>query len=119
MSAADGTAVKPAKKGNRRLIGLVAAGGVLLALIVAAGWYFFGPSSTVLDAGAAQKGVEDILTKSFGVDKSKLTDVSCPSGKKVSEGNSFDCTVKIDGQEKKVKITIINDDADYTVGRPQ
>ncbi|WP_068271914.1 DUF4333 domain-containing protein [Aldersonia kunmingensis] len=89
--------------------------GVLVVIIgVVAGVFFAG--GTTLDQEAAQIGVAQILTNSYGLEN--VTDVSCPSGQQVKENDSFICTVLIDGESRDVAVTFVDDDGTYEVGRP-
>jgi hypothetical protein len=45
--------------------------------------------------------------------------VTCPSGKRVEVGNTFDCTVQIGEDPKTVSITVTSEKGDYQVGTPE
>lgn len=72
--------------------------------------------SKTLDAAAAEAGVAKVLTQSYGA--TEVGDVSCPDGQKVEPGNSFDCTVTVDGQHRSVTLTFTDDQGTYEVSRP-
>ncbi|PTR27538.1 uncharacterized protein DUF4333 [Rhodococcus sp. OK519] len=69
-----------------------------------------------LDQEAAQRGVEQIVTDSYGA--RSVTGVSCPSGQKVEKGTSFECALTVDGSQKTVKLTFTDDEGTYEVSRP-
>jgi uncharacterized protein DUF4333 len=105
----------PPKKGSALpwiLLGiglLVIAGGVVAALLLT--------SKTTFDNSAVQRGVQTILTDSYGIDK--VSNVSCPAGQEVKVGKTFDCTVTIDNQQRTVTITVKSDQGDYEVSQPK
>ncbi|MFJ1455866.1 DUF4333 domain-containing protein [Nocardia sp. N2S4-5] len=102
---------KKSKKGP--LIGGVIA---LVVIVVAVVLGFVFLSSDKLDNKAVQDGVQKVLKDSYGIDD--VQNVSCPSGQKVEVGKSFDCTLKVGGEQKKVTVKITKDDGTYEVGRP-
>jgi hypothetical protein len=68
------------------------------------------------DNVAVQGGVVGILKDTY-----KIPDVesaTCPADKEVKVGATFDCTVQVGGNEKKVKITVKTADGEYEVGQP-
>jgi hypothetical protein len=91
-------------------------GLVLLVVVIGVVAAFFFAGRTTLDQEAAQIGVAQVLTTSYGIEN--VTDVSCPSGQQVKENESFLCTVLIDGESRDVAITFVDDDGTYEVGRP-
>ncbi|QCQ91085.1 DUF4333 domain-containing protein [Rhodococcus sp. SGAir0479] len=70
-----------------------------------------------LDRSAAERGVEQIVTDSYG--GRSVTDVSCPADQKVDRGATFECSLTVDGSPKKVTVTFTDDDGTYEVGRPR
>ncbi|BCK55455.1 DUF4333 domain-containing protein [Nocardia wallacei] len=104
-----------AKKKSRK--GALIAGAAALVVVVVAvvlGVVFL--SSDKLDNKAVQDGVQKVLKDSYGIDD--VQNVTCPSGQKVEVGKSFDCTLKVGGEQKKVTVKITKDDGTYEVGRP-
>ena len=97
---------------------LIIAGVALIALVVVAiiAFLLFG-RSTVLDQSAVQSGVKSVLTESYGLQD--VSNVQCPSGQKVKAGNTFVCTVTVDGQSKTTSIKIIDSKGTYEVAKPQ
>ncbi|MGW6424500.1 DUF4333 domain-containing protein [Nocardia sp. NPDC055053] len=101
-------------KGKGLVIGLVAAGVLVLAAVVALLLFVF--SSDELDNAAVQDGVARVLKDSYGI--ADVTDVSCPSGQEVKVDATFTCDLKVSGEAKKVTVKITKDDGTYEVGRP-
>src|SRR5262249_18388463 len=103
---------------GKRKTGLI-IGLVVLALVVLGGvgaGLTWALSKDQLDNKAVQSGVQKVLKDSYGIDD--VQDVSCPSGQKVEVDKTFDCTLKVGGESKKVTIKITKDDGTYEVGRP-
>ncbi|BAW06955.1 membrane protein [Nocardia seriolae] len=102
------------KKKTGMIVGIVAVVVVVLAgAVVGLTWLL---SKDQLDNKAVQTGVQKVLKDSYGIDD--VQDVSCPSGEKVQVDKTFDCTLKVGGESKKVTIKITKDDGTYEVGRP-
>ncbi len=103
--------------GKSKLPLILGLGAVVLLLVIAGvlAALFLRPS--VLDQGAVQDGVTDILTNSYGIQG--VSDVSCPSDQKVESGASFTCNVSVDGEPRTVTIRIIDDEGTYEVSKPQ
>lgn len=91
-------------------VGAVVVVGVVGMLVASA------LGGKTLDEKAAQRGVEQIVTESYGA--RSVTGVSCPSGQKVEKGASFECTLTVDGSPKSVKVTFTDDEGTYEVSRP-
>ena len=95
-------------------------GGAALAVVVVVLVVVFGfglGRSTNLDQAAAEAGVEEIVTGTYGA--SSVSDVSCPSGKSIEKGASFDCSLQVDGIARTVTLTFTDDDGTYEVSRPR
>ena len=74
------------------------------------------------DINKAQAGVQQILSdETNGYGAKNVQNVKCNSGTDpvVKKGGSFDCSVSIDGAQKKVTVTFQDDKGTYEVGRPQ
>ncbi|WP_054813117.1 DUF4333 domain-containing protein [Nocardia arizonensis] len=101
-------------KGKGLFIGLAVLAvlviGAVVALVVVL------TSKDKLDQAAVQNGVKKVLTDSYGIQD--VADVSCPSGQEVKVDATFECTLKVSGEQKKVNIKITNDNGTYEVGRP-
>lgn len=94
-------------------IGLVGVAALVGVGLLASGLF----SSKTLDQTAAEDGVEQIVTESYGA--RSVSGVSCPSGQQVKKGDSFECSLTVDGTAKKVAVTFTDDDGTYEVGRPK
>ncbi|MEU1547845.1 DUF4333 domain-containing protein [Nocardia sp. NPDC005745] len=101
-------------KGKGLIIGLsllgVAVVGAIVALVLVL------TAKDQLDQAAVQDGVKKVLSDSYGIQD--ISDVSCPSGQEVKVDATFECSVKVSGEAKKVNIKITKDDGTYEVGRP-
>ncbi|WP_019813235.1 DUF4333 domain-containing protein [Saccharomonospora saliphila] len=74
------------------------------------------PVSKVFDADTMRESVRSVLTGSYELDGVERVD--CPSGRPVEAGTTFDCTAVVDGQTRRVPITVSDDDGRYEVGYP-
>lgn len=105
-----------ARKGGKLLWTVIAA---LVAVVAALGITgFWKPGffvTRVLDAGAVQDGVRDVL-RTYG---SPADSVTCPPSQPVKAGTTFTCTAVIGGQRRKVTITVKDEDGKYEVGVPE
>jgi len=106
---------QPPKSKKPLILGL---GALALVLILAIVGVLVATSlgSKTLDSAAAEAGVAKVLTQSYGA--TAVDDVSCPDGQKVESGNSFECTVTVDGQHRSVTLTFTDDEGTYEVSRP-
>ncbi|MFO7191418.1 DUF4333 domain-containing protein [Thermocrispum sp.] len=76
--------------------------------------------SKTFDSAAVEQGVVKILREEYKIEN--VQNVNCPDGQKVEQDHSFTCTATVDGQEKKIPITVTDADADppvYRVDSPQ
>jgi hypothetical protein len=87
------------------LIAAVAAVGA------AAGWF----TTRYLDDVAVEAGVREILTEHY--DLADVGRVDCPPDEEISPGNTFTCTVQLDGP-KTVRVTVRDERGTYIVGLP-
>ncbi|MGW4713872.1 DUF4333 domain-containing protein [Nocardia sp. NPDC004260] len=108
---------QPPQQGGKNkglIIGLsvlgVAVVGAIVALVLVL------TAKDQLDQAAVQDGVKKVLSDSYGIQD--ISDVSCPSGQEVKVDATFECSVKVSGEAKKVSIKITKDDGTYEVGRP-
>ncbi|MFD3743488.1 DUF4333 domain-containing protein [Nocardia sp. NPDC058633] len=101
-------------KGKGLIIGLVAAGVLVVAAVVGLLLVVF--SSDELDNVAVQDGVARVLKESYDI--ADVSDVSCPSGQAVEVEATFTCDLKVSGEAKKVTVKITKEDGTYEVGRP-
>ena len=90
---------------------------VALALFVWPGWI----QSKVFDSTQVARGVEKILTDAppggYGLDN--ISGASCPAQQEVRQGATFDCSVQQDGDTKRVRIAVLDEDGRYEVSPPQ
>lgn len=77
----------------------------------------YSPAPRVFDHAAVQDAVHKVLTEYHQVEK--LGVVSCPRDRLVKKGTRFNCTATIDGEKKKVPISVTSDDGNYKVGAPK
>ncbi|ANZ25137.1 MULTISPECIES: DUF4333 domain-containing protein [Rhodococcus] len=113
--ASQWNAGAPQQKSKTGLIvGLAVAGLVVIGAIIGAVLLLGG--NDTLDPEAAQAGVEKVLTESYGA--TDVSDVQCPDGEEVKAGNSFECTLTVDGQFRSVTVTFTDDEGTYEVSRP-
>jgi hypothetical protein len=104
---------KPASK-KPLLIGLVAL--LVLALGGGAAWLLGAFRGDVLEQKSLQDGVIKVLNENYGEPDVKNAD--CPADEAARNGTTFDCTVQIGGQPKKVTVRVLNDRPEYEVGAP-
>ena len=102
---------------SRRLLWI----GLAVAAVVVTGAGVAGiivglSGATTLDRGAAQRGVEQVLTESYGL--TGVADVTCPAGREVDPGTAFTCTLTVEGQPQQVTVTFTDDAGTYEVSRP-
>lgn len=79
-------------------------------------------NTKVFDQSALQgeEGVKKILVNDYKVPN--IESVSCPADQEVKQGNKFECTVKVGGEDPKdltVQITVTSDDGQYQVALPE
>ncbi|HEV8555607.1 MAG TPA: DUF4333 domain-containing protein [Actinophytocola sp.] len=116
---------QPKKKGGAWIwivvaVIVLAAGAVAILGFVQPGFF----TKKVFDQGALEgdNGVKKVLIGSYGVQKDTIQSVSCPADQEVKQGNKFQCTVKLGGDNPKdlvVDITVRNDGGEYEVGAPR
>ncbi|BBX16204.1 hypothetical protein CRI77_08710 [Mycolicibacterium duvalii] len=100
----------------------VLVGVVVIAVLVLGFWKpgFF--VTTKLDIGAAEQGVQQILTdETNGYGATNVSNVTCNDGVSptVRKGATFECEVSIDGTIRQVTVTFQDDEGTYEVGRPK
>ncbi|WP_312871746.1 DUF4333 domain-containing protein [Amycolatopsis acididurans] len=92
------------------MVVVLASGGV-------AGWLLGLFQGDTLDQQAVQGSVQKVLREDFG--EGDLRDVSCPADQPAKTGTTFDCSVTVAGQPKKVTVRVLNEDAQFEVGAPK
>lgn len=105
------------KKGGGKLLWIV-TGVVVVVVAALAVTGFWVPGffvTKVLDQGAVQNGVKQMLSQ-YGATAS---DVTCPADQEVKKGTTFTCTATVGGKQQKVTITVQDSDGNYQVGHPE
>lgn len=99
---------------------MLAVAGVLLAVLLSRQR---PPGGGVqLDVGAAQAGVEQVLTDPInGYGRDGVSDVRCNDGRNpiVKKGTGFSCSVLVDGAPRQVAVEFTDDAGTYEVDRPR
>jgi flagellar basal body-associated protein FliL len=116
---------QPQKKGGgawiwiTMVVVVLAAAAFLVLGLVTPGFL----NTKVFDKAALEgdDGVKKILVDDYKVQD--IESVTCPADQEVKQGNKFDCTVKVGGDEPKdlkVTITVTNEEnAEYQVALPE
>lgn len=105
-------------QGTKSKTPLFVIGGLVVAILLIGGVLFATLGGTkTLDADAAEAGIEEIVSGTYGA--TSVSNVDCPSGQAVEKGASFDCSVRVDGIDKKVTLTFTDDTGTYEVSRPR
>lgn len=90
---------------------------VVVAFLVVLLGFFVGPRwfvSVVLDRDAAEQGVAKILREQDNTQH--ISDVQCPETMPVEPGRVYTCTVRVEGHDKSVTLTITDNVPHYEVG---
>lgn len=117
-TAPPGTYSASSGRGRKRGPWFLAALAVLVVLgvafsgFVAPGWFY----RSVLDTGAVQAGVRQIVRDSYGMEG--VESVSCPAGQPVRPGHSFTCELVTDGENEPVRVVVQDEEGTYAVERP-
>ncbi|WP_410639586.1 DUF4333 domain-containing protein [Amycolatopsis sp. lyj-346] len=110
-------AAEPEKKPKSKKPALIAGAAVgVLALGVGAAWLLGAFRGDVLDQQSLQDGVVKVLNENYG--EPDVKNAQCPANEAAQNGTTFDCTVTIGGQPKKVTVRVLNDRPEYEVGAP-
>ncbi|MET8994806.1 DUF4333 domain-containing protein [Amycolatopsis sp. Hca4] len=108
---------EPAKKPKSKKPLLIALAAVLvLALGGGAAWLLGAFRGDVLEQQSLQDGVVKVLNENYG--EPDVKNAQCPANEAAQNGTTFDCTVTIGGQQKKVTVRVLNDRPEYEVGAP-
>jgi hypothetical protein len=84
-----------------------------LAALALGAFLAVGCGETVIDSAKTEAAIEENLEKSVG---QKVSSVDCPSDVEVTAGDTFDCTVSLQGGKKETAtLKILNSDADVEV----
>lgn len=97
---------------------LLLGGIAVLVLVVGGGaaWLLGAFRGDVLDRQSLQDGVVKVLNENYG--EPDVKNAQCPADEAAVNGTTFDCTVTIGGQQKKVTVRVLNDRPEYEVGAP-
>ncbi|MEV7091654.1 DUF4333 domain-containing protein [Amycolatopsis sp. NPDC051045] len=110
-------AVEPEKKPKSKKPLLIAAAAVLvLAVGGGTAWLLGAFRGDVLEQQSLQDGVVKVLNENYG--EPDVKNAQCPANEAATNGTTFDCTVTIGGQQKKVTVRVLNDRPEYEVGAP-
>jgi len=94
-------------------------GGIAVAVVVAGGvgaWLLGAFAGDSLDQKSVQDGVTRVLNEHYG--EPDVKNVACPSGQPVENGTTFDCSIDLSGQQKKVTVRVLNTSPEFEVGAP-
>ncbi|OXM55729.1 DUF4333 domain-containing protein [Amycolatopsis alba] len=94
-------------------------GGIAAAVVVAGGvgaWLLGAFAGDTLDQKSVQDGVTRVLSEHYG--EPDVKNVACPSGQPVENGTTFECTIDLSGQQKKVTVRVLNTTPEFEVGAP-
>ncbi|AOS63238.1 DUF4333 domain-containing protein [Actinoalloteichus hymeniacidonis] len=90
---------------------------VLLGALAVLGFVWPGFFNTrVFDENAVEEAVTRIVREDYGA--SEVSDVTCPAGRPLEAGTSFDCTATVDGEQSTITISVQTDEGEYQVGQP-
>lgn len=106
------------RSGGRSKLPLILIAALLVVLAAVGVLGFVTPGffvTKVFDSAAVQQGVQKVLTDNYGLAVSAVT---CGKDIKVANGATFQCDATIDGEQKKVPVTVTSATGDYQVGRP-
>ncbi|WP_086845046.1 DUF4333 domain-containing protein [Amycolatopsis kentuckyensis] len=108
---------EPAKKPKSKKPVLIAVAAVLvLAVGGGAAWLLGAFRGDVLEQQSLEDGVVKVLNENYG--EPDVKNAQCPANEAAQNGTTFDCTVTIGGQQKKVTVRVLNDRPEYEVGAP-
>lgn len=95
-------------------------GGTVIVVLAAAAivaWLLGAFRGDVLDKVSLQDGVTTVLSENFG--EQDVRNAQCPENQEIKNGNTFECSVDVAGQPKKVTIRVLNDKPEFEVGAPK
>lgn len=114
LGAFGGEPQKPKASKKTLLIG-----GIAAAVVIAGGvgaWLLGAFAGDSLDQKSVQDGVVRVLNEHYG--EPDVKNAECPSGQPVENGTTFDCSIKLSGQQKKVTVRVLNTTPEFEVGAP-
>ena len=74
-------------------------------------------SVDVLDEKSVEDSVQKVLREDCG--EGDVCETSCTANRPVKTGITFECLVTVAGQPKRVTVRVLNEQAQYEVGRPK
>ncbi|MEV6902034.1 DUF4333 domain-containing protein [Amycolatopsis sp. NPDC051372] len=115
LGAFSAEAVKKAPRSKRPW---VIAGAAVAVVIIGGGaaWLLGAFQGDTLDQKSLQDGVSRVLAENYG--EPDVKNVACPSGESTQNGTTFDCTLQLGGQPRKVTVRVLNDKPEYEIGAP-
>jgi hypothetical protein len=93
-----------------------AIGVVVLAGAGVAAWLLGAFSGDTLEQNSLQNGVSKVLQENYG--EHDVRDMSCPAGREIKTGTTFDCTAQVAGVPKQITVRVLNNAPEYEVGAP-
>ncbi|WP_326568129.1 DUF4333 domain-containing protein [Amycolatopsis rhabdoformis] len=115
LGAFSAEAVKKAPRSRKPWV----IGGAAVAVVIIGGgaaWLLGAFRGDTLEQKSLQDGVSKVLAESYG--EPDVKNVACPSGESTQNGTTFDCTLQLGGQPRKVTVRVLNDKPEYEVGAP-
>lgn len=90
----------------------------MAVLVIGAGaaWLLGALQGDTLDQKSLQDGVSRVLVENYG--EPDIKNVACPSGESTQNGTTFDCTLQLGGQPRKVTVRVLDDKPEYEVSAP-
>jgi len=104
------------KPKSKKPLLIVGAAILVLAIGGGAAWLLGAFRGDTLEQKSLQDGVVKVLNENYG--EPDVKNAECPSGESAKNGTTFDCTVRIGGQPKKVTVRVLNDRPEYEVSAP-
>ncbi|MEV6910920.1 DUF4333 domain-containing protein [Amycolatopsis sp. NPDC051071] len=115
LGAFGGETEKKPKVAKKTLL----IGGIAAAVLIAGGvgaWSLGAFAGDSLDQKSVEDGVVRVLNEHYG--EPDVKNVQCPSGEPVENGTTFDCSIDLSGQQKKVTVRVLNTTPEFEVGAP-
>ncbi|MBB3037273.1 DUF4333 domain-containing protein [Hoyosella altamirensis] len=120
--ATPGTGRDSESNGSRKTLAavlLAGAGLVIVGALLLLGFVWPGGGllvSQTFERGAVEAGVAQIITDVYRA--GSVGAVDCPANQEVRSGSVFTCLVTVDGEPRRVEVTVLNDNGEYEVGNP-
>ncbi|AUI63324.1 DUF4333 domain-containing protein [Amycolatopsis sp. BJA-103] len=94
-------------------------GGIAAVVLIGGGvgaWLLGAFAGDSLDQKSVQDGVVRVLNEHYG--EPDVKNAECPSGQPVVNGTTFDCSIDLSGQRKKVTVRVLNTTPEFEIGAP-